>query len=84
MAAQKQPPEVFFKEKYQKRPWHRCFPVNFVDILTTDFLQNTSGRLLLAVVAFSNVWKFHLRNPQVKLKKHIGVELFFDFFYEVA
>ena len=31
----------------KKRLWHRCFPVNFVKFLTTPFLQNTSGRLLL-------------------------------------
>ena len=32
----------------KKRLWHRCFPVNFAKILRTPFLQNTSGRLLLA------------------------------------
>ena len=31
----------------KKRPWHRCFPVNFEKFLRTPFLQNTSGRLLL-------------------------------------
>ena len=31
----------------KKRLWHRCFPVTFVKFLTTPFLQNTSGRLLL-------------------------------------
>ena len=31
----------------KKRPWHRCFPVNFARFLRTPFLQNTSGRLLL-------------------------------------
>ena len=31
----------------KKRPWHRCFPVNFVKFLRTTFLQNTPGRLLL-------------------------------------
>ena len=30
-----------------KRLWHRCFPVNFVKVIRTSFLQNTSGRLLL-------------------------------------
>ena len=33
---------------FKKRPWHRCFPVNFVKILRTPFLQNTSWRLLLS------------------------------------
>ena len=31
----------------KKRPWHRCFPVNFAKFLRTLFLQNTSGWLLL-------------------------------------
>ena len=31
----------------KKRLWHRCFPVNFVKFLTTPFLQNTFGGLLL-------------------------------------
>ena len=31
----------------KKRPWHRCFPVNFAKFLRTLFSQNTSGRLLL-------------------------------------
>ena len=31
----------------KKGPWHRCFPVNFANILRTSFLQNTFGRLLL-------------------------------------
>ena len=37
----------------KKRLWHRCFPVNFVKFLRTQFLQNTSGRLLLYV--FKNI-----------------------------
>ena len=31
----------------KKRLRHICFPVNFVEVLRTPFLQNTSGRLLL-------------------------------------
>ena len=31
----------------KKRPWQRCFPLNFAKFLRTPFLQNTSGRLLL-------------------------------------
>ena len=31
----------------KKRPWHRCFPLNFAKFLRAPFLQNTSGRLLL-------------------------------------
>ena len=33
----------------KKRLWHRCFSVNFAKFLTTPFLQNTSGRLLLDI-----------------------------------
>ena len=29
----------------KKRPWHRCFHVNFAKFLRTPFLQNTSGWL---------------------------------------
>ena len=36
----------------KKSLWHMCFPVNFAKFLRTPFLQNTSGRLLLHVVAF--------------------------------
>ena len=32
---------------YKKRPWHRCFPVNFAKFLRTPSLQNTCGQLLL-------------------------------------
>ena len=31
----------------KKRPWHRCFPVNFAKFLRTPLLQNTSGQLFL-------------------------------------
>ena len=74
---QKQPPEVFCKERcfrnfakstgkhlcqslffnkvvslrvatlLKKRPWRRCFPVNFEKFLRTPILQNTSWLLLL-------------------------------------
>ena len=29
----------------KKRLWHRCFPVNFANVLRAPFLQNISGRL---------------------------------------
>ena len=48
----------------KKRLWHRCFPVNFAKFLTTPFLQNTSGRLLLRFMAFRD-WEFlpqHFKN----------------------
>ena len=31
----------------KRRPWHRCFPLNFAKFLRTPFLQNTSRWLLL-------------------------------------
>ena len=34
-----------------KRLWHRYFPMNFVKVLRTSFLQNISGRLLLSLLA---------------------------------
>ena len=37
----------------KKRLWYRCFPVNFVKFLRTSFLQNTSGRLLLASIIWT-------------------------------
>ena len=37
----------------KKRPWHRCFPVNFAKFLRKPFLQNTSRRLLLNLSSFS-------------------------------
>ena len=46
-------PAVLLKKKL----WHRCFPVNFAKFLRTPFLQNTSGRLLLCFMAFSD-WEF--------------------------
>ena len=33
---------------WKKRRWYRSFPVNFAEFLRIPFLQNTSGRLLLA------------------------------------
>ena len=41
---------------FKKRPWHRCFPVNFMKLLRTPFLQNTSGWLLLAVLKYQHEW----------------------------
>ena len=33
----------------KKKLWYRCFPVNFIKLLRTPFLQNTSGWLLLEI-----------------------------------
>ena len=41
----------------KKRLWPRCFPVSFVKFLRTPFLQNTSGRLLLNSVQFTQFSK---------------------------
>ena len=38
----------------KKRLWHKCFPVNFAKSLRTSFWQNTSGRLILWFMAFSD------------------------------
>ena len=39
---------------FKKRLWHRCFSVNFVKFLRAPFLQNNSGRLLLAWKCLQN------------------------------
>ena len=39
---------------FKKGLWHRSFPVNFAKFLRTLFLQNTSGRLLLALWKWGN------------------------------
>ena len=41
----------------KKRVWHRCFPVNFVKLLRTPFLQNTLGRLLLKKLRYTLFYK---------------------------
>ena len=33
----------------KKRPWHRCFPVNFVEFQRSPFLQNTFGGCFLTL-----------------------------------
>ena len=48
----------------KKRPWHRCFPVNFAKFLRTPFLQNTSGRLRLFNEHFCS------KRQQQKVKDH--------------
>ena len=50
----------------KKRLWHRCFLVNFVKLLRTHYLQNTSGWLLLTVttvfvIMFRNFTMFYYR-----------------------
>ena len=69
---------VTFKSSHQmcstvtllkKRPWHRCFPVNFVKFLRTHFLQNTSGRLLLHIKQHF-LWKKLLQH--LLLTKYLG------------
>ena len=40
-----------------KRPWHRCFPVNFAKFLRTPFIQSTSRRLLLYIALYLNLAK---------------------------
>ena len=47
---QKQSPEkVRPATLFKKRPWHRCFPVNFAKCLRTSSLHNNTGRLLLTL-----------------------------------
>ena len=37
---------------YEKRDWHRCFPVKFVKFSWTPSSQSTSGRLLLWLIKY--------------------------------
>ena len=36
----------------KKRPWQRCFPVNFAKFLRTPFSQNSPWKLLLRLLSF--------------------------------
>ena len=69
----------------KKRLWHRCFPVNFVKFLTTPFLQNTSGRLLLLrflsiVGVFYTVYRsLWLRRSKVSAEQK---RLIFTYFHQ--
>ena len=56
----------------KNRLWRRCFPVNFVKILRTPFLQNTSVRLLLYHLS---LWKKSLL--KLDLKKYEFLKGFF-------
>ena len=44
----------------KKRPWHKCFPVNFAKFLRTPLLQNTCGWLLLTKLHDPNGGKMRL------------------------
>ena len=48
----------------KKRPWHRCFAVNFAKFLRAPFLQNTSRRCFCIEMA----------KPQKQLRRSIGEE----------
>ena len=72
----------------KKRLWHKCFPVNFVKLLRTPFLQNTSGRLLLNTYSRCSaglqpgIWNFLV----VSFSKNffpffLNLYLFFFFFF---
>ena len=43
----------------KKRPWHRCFPLNFMKFLRIPFSQNTSWRLLLNSKKLTYSLPFH-------------------------
>ena len=50
--------QAWGRQPYQKRHWHRCFPVNFAKFPRAPFLQNTSKRLLLRpLIYFCTSWK---------------------------
>ena len=53
----------------KKKLWYRCLPVNFVELLRTPFLKNTSGRLL---VCFEHAQIFH------HFTFHVSLEVLYD------
>ena len=55
----------------KKRLWYRCFPVNFVKLLRTPFLQNTSGRLLLC---FEHAQIFHISHFTYHLRYYMIID----------
>ena len=50
---------------------YRCFPVNFVKLLRTPFLQNTSGRLLLS---FEHAQIFHISHFTYHLRYYMIID----------
>ena len=58
----------------KKRPWHRCFPVNFVKFLRIHFLQNTSGQLLLTYHPGSQSGQYFFEN----IDKALDMYSYFD------
>ena len=53
----------------KKKLWYRCLLVNFVKLLRTPFLQNTSGRLFLC---FEHAQIFH------NFLFHVSLEVLYD------
>ena len=49
-------PATLLKKKLR----HRCFPVNFVKLLWSPFLQNTCGRLLLFSFQVSGIYFWYV------------------------
>ena len=55
----------------KKRLCYRCFPVNFVKLLRTLFLQKTSGWLLLC---FEHAQIFHISNFTYHLRYYMIID----------
>ena len=58
--------------RVEKRLWHRCFPVNFEKFPRRYYLQNTSGRLLLNLGLFLELYKT-INLPAMMYKKAIFI-----------
>ena len=72
-----------------KRPWHRCFLVNFTKFLGTLFLKNTSRRRLLDIwnpwdwkyiICLFKFYRQKWRNSTWKFE--VFIELMFRYFYQ--
>ena len=52
----------------KKKLWYRCLPVNFVKLLRTSFLQNTSGQLILC---FEHAQTYHISHFTYHLRYYM-------------
>ena len=59
----------------KKRPWHRCFPVNFAKVLRTPFLIEHLRWLLLLFIMIVKVWSYICAELAIALLKTVIVLL---------
>ena len=69
---------------FKKRLWHRFFPVNFVKLLRTPFLQNTSRRLLPEMILGIGVLKIFSKFTGKHLCRGVISIKFLCYFIEIT